>query len=189
MDYRTAFDLTGSVAVVTGGSRGIGFESAVALGSCGAKVVLVRLVARGRADQRGDGRRQGGARSAVPQPHAVRTRRSARDPGDGVRRAQPRLRLLQRSLHARHLRQHEDGRRNRVYRQRPPVQPPLSADVWPLPGRANRLHAGLGLGEGAGREPGRGGARAFFHAAAAGCELRGAERLVARPMRRLRQGA
>jgi len=28
--------------------------------------------------------------------------------------------------------------------------------------RANRLHAGLGLGEGAGREPGRGGARAFF---------------------------
>jgi NAD(P)-dependent dehydrogenase (short-subunit alcohol dehydrogenase family) len=40
MDYRNAFDLTGSVAVVTGGSSGIGFESAVALGSCGAKVVL-----------------------------------------------------------------------------------------------------------------------------------------------------
>ena len=40
MDYRNAFDLTGSVAVVTGGSSGIGFESAVALGSYGAKVVL-----------------------------------------------------------------------------------------------------------------------------------------------------
>jgi galactitol 2-dehydrogenase (L-tagatose-forming) len=40
MDYRNAFDMTGSVAVITGGSRGIGFESAVALGSCGAKVVL-----------------------------------------------------------------------------------------------------------------------------------------------------
>jgi galactitol 2-dehydrogenase (L-tagatose-forming) len=40
MDYRNAFDLTGSVAVVTGGSSGIGFKSAVALGSCGAKVVL-----------------------------------------------------------------------------------------------------------------------------------------------------
>ena len=40
MDYRNAFDLTGSVAVITGGSRGIGFESAVALGSCGAKIVL-----------------------------------------------------------------------------------------------------------------------------------------------------
>ena len=40
MDYRNAFDLTGSVAVVAGGSRGIGFEAAVALGSCGAKVVL-----------------------------------------------------------------------------------------------------------------------------------------------------
>jgi NAD(P)-dependent dehydrogenase (short-subunit alcohol dehydrogenase family) len=40
MDYRNAFDLTGSVAVISGGSRGIGYESAVALGSCGAKVVL-----------------------------------------------------------------------------------------------------------------------------------------------------
>src|SRR5271155_4435176 len=40
MDYRNAFDLTGSVAVIGGGSRGIGYESAVALASCGAKVVL-----------------------------------------------------------------------------------------------------------------------------------------------------
>jgi galactitol 2-dehydrogenase (L-tagatose-forming) len=40
MDYRNAFDLTGAVAVVTGGSRGIGFEAAMALGACGAKVVL-----------------------------------------------------------------------------------------------------------------------------------------------------
>jgi NAD(P)-dependent dehydrogenase (short-subunit alcohol dehydrogenase family) len=38
MDYRNAFDMTGSVAVITGGARGIGFESAVALGSCGAKI-------------------------------------------------------------------------------------------------------------------------------------------------------
>jgi NAD(P)-dependent dehydrogenase (short-subunit alcohol dehydrogenase family) len=41
MDYRNAFDMTGSVAVITGGSRGIGLESAMALGSCGAKVILV----------------------------------------------------------------------------------------------------------------------------------------------------
>jgi galactitol 2-dehydrogenase (L-tagatose-forming) len=40
MDYRNAFDMTGSVAVITGGARGIGFESAVALGLCGAKIVL-----------------------------------------------------------------------------------------------------------------------------------------------------
>jgi galactitol 2-dehydrogenase (L-tagatose-forming) len=40
MDYRNAFDMTGSVAVVTGGSSGIGFEAATALGACGAKVVL-----------------------------------------------------------------------------------------------------------------------------------------------------
>ena len=40
MDYRNAFDLTGSVAVVIGGSRGIGFEAAMALGAGGAKVIL-----------------------------------------------------------------------------------------------------------------------------------------------------
>lgn len=40
MDYRNALDMTGSVAVVTGGSRGLGFEAAVALGACGAKVIL-----------------------------------------------------------------------------------------------------------------------------------------------------
>lgn len=40
MDYRNAFDLTGSIVVITGGSRGIGFESAVALGAYGAKIVL-----------------------------------------------------------------------------------------------------------------------------------------------------
>ena len=40
MDYRNAFDFRGSVAVVIGGSRGIGFETAMALGACGAKVIL-----------------------------------------------------------------------------------------------------------------------------------------------------
>jgi galactitol 2-dehydrogenase (L-tagatose-forming) len=40
MDYRSLFDMTGSVAVITGGSQGIGYESAAALGACGAKVVL-----------------------------------------------------------------------------------------------------------------------------------------------------
>lgn len=47
MDYRNAFDLTGSVAVVTGGSSGIGFESAAALGACGAKVILASRDRRG----------------------------------------------------------------------------------------------------------------------------------------------
>jgi galactitol 2-dehydrogenase (L-tagatose-forming) len=40
MDYANLFDMSGSVAVVTGGSRGIGYESAAALGACGAKVIL-----------------------------------------------------------------------------------------------------------------------------------------------------
>src|SRR5436190_20506120 len=44
---------------------------------------------------------------------------------------------------------------NRVHRQGPSVQPSLPADVWALPGRAGRLYAGIGLGEGPGREPGR----------------------------------
>lgn len=41
MDYRNALDVTGSIAVITGGARGIGFESATALSQCGAHVVLV----------------------------------------------------------------------------------------------------------------------------------------------------
>jgi NAD(P)-dependent dehydrogenase (short-subunit alcohol dehydrogenase family) len=43
MDYRRQLDLDGEIAIVTGGARGIGFESAKALGSCGANVVLVDL--------------------------------------------------------------------------------------------------------------------------------------------------
>ncbi|GLS41087.1 3-oxoacyl-ACP reductase [Mesorhizobium tianshanense] len=43
MDYRRQRDLDGEVAVVTGGGRGIGFEAARALGSCGAHVVLIDL--------------------------------------------------------------------------------------------------------------------------------------------------
>jgi hypothetical protein len=86
-------------------------------------------------------------------------------------RAQPRLRLLQGHLHARHLRQHEDGGRRRAHWQGPPVQPPFSADVRTLPGGADGVHAVVRLGKGPGREPGRGGARALFYAAAAGGEL------------------
>src|SRR5512144_101175 len=48
---------------------------------------------------------------------------------------------------------------------------------------------GVGVGKGAGREPGWAGARAFLYAAAAGEQLRGAECAAARPLRRLRQGA
>jgi galactitol 2-dehydrogenase (L-tagatose-forming) len=40
MDYANLFDMSGLVAVITGGSRGIGYESAAALGACGAKVIL-----------------------------------------------------------------------------------------------------------------------------------------------------
>ena len=70
-----------------------------------------------------------------------------------------------------------------------PLQSPLPADVQPLPRRPSRLHASIGLGEGSGREPGRACARAVLHAASAVQDLRRDERLAARQMRRLRQGA
>src|SRR3954452_987411 len=76
---------------------------------------------------------------------------------DGVRRACARLRLLQGSVHPRHLRQHEDGGRGRVHRQGAPVQSPLCADVRPLSGRAGCLHASGGLGEGAEPAPAQAG--------------------------------
>ena len=60
-----------------------------------------------------------------------------------------------------HLRQHEDGGGRDLRGQGARLQPPLPADVQPLSGRAGRLHAGVGLGEGPGREPGRHGAAAL----------------------------
>ena len=149
----------------------------------------VRLEPRDRRAERRDGDGEGRACPALPQPHDVRAGLSARDAGDGVRRPRPGVRLLQGRLHARHLRQHEDGGGDDLRRQGAALQSPLPADVRPLSGRAGRLHAGVGLGEGAGREPGRPGARALLHAAAAVQELRRAERLAARQMHRLRQGA
>src|SRR5712664_4101434 len=65
------------------------------------------------------------------------------------------LRPVQGRLRARHLRQHEDGGGDDLRRQAAPLQSPLPADVQPLPRRSGRLHAGIGLGEGASREPGR----------------------------------
>ena len=104
-------------------------------------------------------------------------------PGDGVRRPRPGVRLLQGRLHARHLRQHEDGGGDDLRRQGAAYNRRFLQMCSHYPGRSGRLHAGLGLGEGAGREPGRPGARALLHAAAAGEELRRAERLAARPVR------
>ena len=42
--YMKKYDLSGRVAVVTGGGRGIGLESARALAECGAAVVLAEIV-------------------------------------------------------------------------------------------------------------------------------------------------
>lgn len=50
------------------------------------------------------------------------------------------------------------------------------------------MHAGFGLGEGAGREPDRAGAGPVLHSAPATAVLRRVERPAARPLHRLRQG-
>ena len=93
----------------------------------------IRLEPRGRPAGRRDGDREGRPCSALSQPDAVRARLSARDAGDGVRRARPSLRPVQGRLRARHLRQHEDGGGDGLRRQATPLQSPLSADVQPLP--------------------------------------------------------
>ena len=64
---------------------------------------------RSRPAERRDGDREGRPHPALPQPDAVRTGLSARDPGDGVRRPRPGVRPVQGHLHPGHLRQHEDG--------------------------------------------------------------------------------
>ena len=127
----------------------------------------VRLEPRGRSAERRDGDREGRPCPALSQPDAVRARLSARDAGDGVRRPRPGLRPVQGRLRARHLRQHEDGGGDDLRRQGSPLQSPLPADVQPLPRRSGRLHAGIGLGEGASREPGRARPSAVLHAASA----------------------
>jgi hypothetical protein len=62
----------------------------------------------------------------------------------GVRCPRPGVRVLSRDLHPGHLRQHEDGGGGGLSRQGAGVQPPLLADVQPLSGRADRVHAAGG---------------------------------------------
>ncbi len=145
--------------------------------------IPVRLEPRDRADRRGDGDGEGGAGPALPQPDAVRAGVSAREPGDGVRRPRPGVRLLQGGLHAGHLRQHEDRGGRDPRGQGAGLQPSLPADVRALPGGAAAIvartngatmaamHAGGRVGERPGREPGRDGAAAVLLAAGPSEEL------------------
>jgi transposase len=59
------------------------------------------------------------------------------------------------------------GGGDNLRRQATPLQSPLPADVQPLPRRSGRLHTGIGLGEGASREPGWAHPRTLLHAASA----------------------
>ena len=81
------------------------------------------------------------------------------------------VRLFQGRLRARRLRQHEDGGGDDLRRQGPAIQSPFPPDVLASSRRACRLHAGVGLGEGPSREPGRARARTILHTAAAVQEL------------------
>ncbi len=86
-------------------------------------------------------------------------------------------------------RPNEDRCGGGLHREGAALQPPLPADVQPLPRATHRLHPGQRMGEGPGREPGRAGARAVLHAPAAGQKPGRAERLADGQMRGLRQGA
>jgi hypothetical protein len=70
------------------------------------------------------------------------------------------------------------GGGNDLHGQRAPVQPPLHGAGQPLSIRTGRLHPGVRLGEGAGREPGRQYTGMAVHAAGAVCQLRGVERMA-----------
>ena len=161
-------------------------QTYVPVGVLAGRGLSVRLEPRVRGAGGGDDQGQGRARPAVPQPNVLRPRLSAREPGDGVRRPRPGIPAVPGCLPARHLRQHEDGGADRPHRQGARVQPALRADVWPLPGRTDSMHAGSGMGEGAGREPGRDHPRSVLHPAAALQDLRRAQRLALGPVRRLR---
>ena len=61
MSIKQLFDLTGRVALITGGSRGLGLQIAEALGEMGAKVVITARkqpeLDEATAHLKGDGRR------------------------------------------------------------------------------------------------------------------------------------
>ena len=59
MDYRNGNDLSGKIAVITGGASGIGLQSAQALSQCGAKIELLDLN-RGALDRAADELRSNG---------------------------------------------------------------------------------------------------------------------------------
>src|SRR6187399_538086 len=92
---------------------------------CARGSLPVRLEPRDRPVGRRDGDREGRPRPTLSQPHVVRSRLSARDARDGVRRPRPRVRDVQRGVRARHLRQHEDRGGDSLRRQEPPLQPSL----------------------------------------------------------------
>jgi len=69
------FDLTGRVAIVTGGSRGLGLQMAMALGEAGAALVITarkpERLAEAVSELRGKGHRAIGIASNVTQPEEV----------------------------------------------------------------------------------------------------------------------
>jgi hypothetical protein len=93
-------------------ARGNDCHGICAAEPCTGRRLPVRLEPRGRRLKRGDGDREGRPFPALSQPNAVCAFLSARDPGDGLRRARPGCRLLQGRMPPRHLRQHE-ARSNR----------------------------------------------------------------------------
>ena len=75
LDYRNVNDLSGQLAVITGGASGIGLEAARALGQCGAKLELLDLnqdtLDKAKAELSGKGYEVGTSVLDVTDPDAV----------------------------------------------------------------------------------------------------------------------
>jgi hypothetical protein len=134
--------------------------------------VPVRLEPRDRADQRRDGDGEGRPCPALPQPDAVRAGLPARDARRWCSTPTTGRSPSSRAPAARHLRQHRFLQMCSHYLIEPVACTPAAG--WEKGQVENQV----------GQR-----ARALLHAPAAGQELRGAERLAARPVHRLRQGA
>src|SRR3954464_9345371 len=135
------------------------------------RCVPVRLE-RGLGDDRRRARQAASRpRQAVPQPRLRDARLPAANPGDAVRRSQPRLRAVGWRATARHLRQHEHCSRSDRPRQAARGQQPVCGDGEPLFVRDRVLQSRCRLEKGQVEKNVQDARRRIWHGAPGFCSL------------------